>query len=468
MKKRESHTNFSKYRKYHDICETIETIDFTQLFDEEIFELSSVYELCTIAKTLIFSFPQPINPNFLLFRKLIEDLGIIQMSKDKNNFCAENFLMFRIAIENRNANSKEKYLINKKFYFSYDVIKKRINDPDFYLSSCLGECGKLTYLLKINELSDQYQALGILTHNFIFPANAEDTDLLIDLTEKLNKDCLESIRTITRKIIDGNAQISFPDPRLILESSQISYQCFLNTNSIYELCGKYININENINIYILKMTFDALFNFASSYILNDYKSLILRAKSYIEMISIFFSVINFRKKDLNKYIEAYSGLIFCSLEKKSVDEYVKEIYNETYKDLLNIDFYSFKSFVRNPLYLLFLKSVNFTDVAKERIKDNKEIKNIYNFSCELVHSSLQLIKYKENMQQMSKALFLFLTKETMDLVNKIKTRIKRVVKSDDVNLNFAKSLDGLNYLYELIETTDVDINQNFETISEDD
>src|SRR5574344_398164 len=212
-------------------------------------------------------------------------------------------------------------------------------------------------------------------------------------------------------------------------------------------------------------SFDALFNFASSYILNDYKSLILRAKSYIEMISIFFSVINFRKKDLNKYIEAYSGLIFCSLEKKSVDEYVKEIYNETYKDLLNIDFYSFKSFVRNPLYLLFLKSVNFIVVAKERIKDNKEIKNIYNFSCELVHSSLQLIKYKENMQQMSKALFLFLTKETMDLVNKIKTRIKRVVKSDDVNLNFAKSLDGLNYLYELIETTDVDINQNFETIS---
>lgn len=174
-------------------------------------------------------------------------------------------------------------------------------------------------------------------------------------------------------------------------------------------------------------------------------------------ISIFFSVISFRKKDLNDCIEAYSGLIFCSLEKRSVDEYIKEIYDETYKDLLNIDFYSFKSFVGNPLYLLFLKSVNFTDVAKERIKENKEIFEIYNFSCELVHSSLQLIKYKEDMQQMSKTLFLFLTKETIELVNKIKTRIKRVVKSDDVNLNFAKCLDGLNYLYELIENTDVNI-----------
>ncbi len=461
-------SSFSKYRKYHDICEMIESMDFTEFSDQQVFEFSAIYELCTIAKTLILSLPQAINPNFLLFRKLTEDLKIMQISRDRNYFSDENYLLFRIAVENRIPHRKERYVINKNFYLPYNVIKKRVHDSDFYLSSCLGDNGTLSFLLNEDKgIGHQYRTLGILTHNFIFPADDFETKYLIELTHKLTNDCLENIRKITRKIIKANAQINFPDPTFFIESSPISQQCFINNHSILDLCIKYSNINEDINIYILKTSFITLFDFATSYVLNDYNSLVLRGKSYIEMISIFFSVISFRKKDLNNCIDAYCGLIFNSIQNESVDEYLKEIYNKTYRELLNIDFYSFKDYAGNPLYLLFLKSINFIDVARERIKGNKEIKEIYDFSCDLVHSSLQLIKYKKDMRQMAKTLFLFLTQETIELVNKIKTRVKRVVKSNDVDLSFAQCLDGLNYLYELINKTDVDIMNILQKLEEE-
>lgn len=416
MDEKIDHKYLQYYRKFNDVCNNIKDVGFSKLDDKEVFEACFCYELCMLSKAVcLFSNDVNSPAMWLIYRKRLEDISIIiQSIDDKGGFEEENYLLFKIAINNRFANQKERKRVGQKFNISRTLVNNRINDDDFFLFQFLTEDGKISSIIQGVGNKFSYRIFGVLTHNYLITTNELCSNILKDQIKKNKIQCLNNVKEISKKYYKECSRIITKNPENELEKAPLIE---LINNYIFKPFKEMTRDGHlSTDILLLKIFVYCISEICKLLVTKEYALIILSAKANIELISVCLVLIKMTDEERCSRIDAYNHFLMEAILNKSNKEHNKKVYDEEFKNLVKDDFYTFCNKVKNPLYCIFLNDVTFTSVAKNCIKEDKDIFGIYLLSCRMVHSYGQMIKYKDDLEFLSIKLLDFVLDKTDELI----------------------------------------------------
>jgi hypothetical protein len=448
------HKYVQYYRKFNDVCNLIKGTDFRKTSDKELFEACFVYELSTLAKAICLNDDDSMVPTtFLIYRKFIEDFVILNAFLNKGSkFEDENFLLFKVAINDRFPDQKEREMVGSKFNIPRSLVNSRAKDDDFFLFQFLGSENKITNMIDDEVEANNYRAFGIFAHNSIVPIYGSIENKIKELVSTFKGIYLEEAKSKSKRYYKQFKQIVTPNPENILEQSELMKLIYDKVINPFEEMCEDLNKYYVADISILRISNCFIEQIGKLYVTKEYESILLCAKTYIELISVELSLMKLQPVDRDIRTKIYLIVMMMDLNNDEDRNYFKEVYESVYKNLVKENFYEFCISAKNPLYLVFLKNVSFTIVAKEAIKNDEDILHIYNLSCRMVHSFGQLIKYKDDMKSLSKKLFSFILTKTDELIFYAQTRYEKFNKDKEKKFKLLEEVkSGVNYINEFLK-----------------